>query len=70
MPGPLQLLLLDLLLDEVVSVADGRLRAGDGDDAVPGAGSERALLRDLDVGPGHLLYLHQAAPSRPWDAVS
>lgn len=45
----LELLLLDLLLDEVLRVADGRGRARDGDDAVARAGRERALLRDLDV---------------------
>lgn len=57
MAGALQLLLLDLLLDEVVSVADGGGAAGDGDDAVARAGRERTLLRDLDVGARHLLDL-------------
>lgn len=63
MARALELLLLDLLLDEVVRVADGGLRARDGDDAVARAGRERALLGDLDVGARHLLDLHQAAPA-------
>jgi hypothetical protein len=61
----LQFLLLYLLFDEVVRAGDGRVRAGDGDDAVARAGRERALLRDLDVGARHLLDLHQAAAARP-----
>lgn len=63
MARALEFLLLDLLLDEVLRVADGRGRARDGHDAVAGAGRERALLRDLDVGARHLLDLHQAAPA-------
>lgn len=60
----LELLLLDLLVDEVLRVADGGGGAADGDDAVARAGRERALLADLDVGARHLLDLHQAAPAR------
>lgn len=63
--GPFQLLLLDLLLDEVLRVADRGLRAGDGDDPVAGAGREGALLGDLDVGAGHLLDLDQAPAAGP-----
>lgn len=63
MARALELLLLDLLLDEVLRVADGGLRAADGDDAVARARRERALLRDLDVRARHLLDLHEAAPA-------
>lgn len=62
----LELLLLYLLLDEVVRVADGGMRARDGHDAVPGARGEGALLRDLDVGAGHLLDFHQTPSARAW----
>lgn len=61
MARTLELFLLYLLLDEVLCGGDGGGRAADGDDSVAGAGRERALLGDLDVGAGHLLDLHQAA---------
>lgn len=63
-PGALQLLLLDLLVDEVVGVGDRVRGARDGDDAVARARRERALLADLDVGAGHLLDLDEAASAR------
>lgn len=63
MARALHLLLLDLLLDEVLRVADGGRGAGDGDDAVAGARGERALLRYLYVRAGHLLDLDEAAPA-------
>lgn len=60
--GPFRLLLLDPLLDQIVGHVDGVGRPGDGDDAVPGARREDALLRDLDVGTGQVLDLDQTAP--------
>lgn len=62
----LQLLLLDLLLDEVLRVADGGGRAGDGHDAIARARGESTLLGDLDVRAGHLLDLDEAAASWAW----
>lgn len=59
--GPFRLLLLDPLLDQIVSDVDGIRGPGDGDDAVPGARREDALLRDLDVGTGQVLDLDQTA---------
>lgn len=64
--GPLRLLLLDALLDQVVGHVDGVRAARDGHDAVPGAGREDALLADLDVGPGQVLDLDQAAARGSW----
>lgn len=61
MARALELLLLDLLLDEVLSGGDGGGGAADGDDPVAGARGERPLLRDLDVGARHLLDFHQTA---------
>lgn len=58
--GPFRFLLLDSLLDQVVSNVDGIRCTGDGDDAVPGARREDTLLGDLDVRPGHVLDLDQA----------
>lgn len=57
MASALELLFLDLLLDEVVRVADGCGRAGDGDNPVARARRERTFLRDLDVSARHLLDL-------------
>lgn len=62
--GPFRLLLLDPLLDQIVSDVDGIRGTGDGDDAVPGTRREDALLRDLDVGTGQVLDLDQAATGR------
>lgn len=64
--GPLRLLLLDALLDQVVGHVDGVRAARDGHDAVAGAGREDALLADLDVGPGQVLDLDQAAARGSW----
>lgn len=63
----LELLLLDLLLDEVLRVADGGGRARDGDDAVARARREGALLRYLDVSTRHLLDLYKAATAGAWN---
>lgn len=62
--GPLELLLLYFLVDEVLRGADGVGGAADGHDAVAGARRERALLGDLDVGARHLLDFHQATAAR------
>lgn len=51
-------LFLYLLLDEILGVAYRRRCSGDRDYAVAGAGREGALLRDLNVGAGHLLDLY------------
>lgn len=58
--GPFRFLLLDSLLDQVVGNVDGVRRTGDGDDAIPGARREDALLGDLDVRTGQVLDLDQA----------
>lgn len=57
----LRLLLLDLLVDQVVRHCDGVRLAGDGDNAIPGARREFALLRDVDVGTRQLLDLHKTS---------
>lgn len=58
--GPFRFLLLDSLLDQVVGNVDGVRRTGDGDDAIPGARREDALLGDLDVRARQVLDLDQA----------
>lgn len=59
--GSLRLLLLDALLDQVVGHVDRVRPPGDGHDPVARAGREDALLADLDVRPGQVLDLDQAA---------
>lgn len=59
--GPLRLLLLDALLDQVVGDVDRVRAARDGHDAVARARREDALLADLDVRAGQVLDLDQAA---------
>lgn len=64
--GPFRFLLLDSLLDQVVSNVDGIRCTGDGDDAVPGARREDTLLGDLDVRSGQVLDLDQATAGGTW----
>lgn len=66
----LELLFLDLLLDKVLSVADGGDRASDGHDAVASARRERPFLGDLDVRTRHLLDLDEATASWTWNVLN
>lgn len=59
MPGPFGLLFGDPLLDQVTGRADGVRRARNRHDAVAGARSKHALLRDLNVGTTEVLNLHE-----------
>lgn len=68
--GPFRFLLLDSLLDQVVGNVDGVRRTGDGDDAIPGARREDALLGDLDVRARQVLDLDQATAGGTWGSTN